>query len=159
MSTTISTLRTNVLAAVAAVLPAGTDVFEARVPAASFSVAIRQPAVVVSYAGKPKREGGPIGNRGRQGYVYAFTIAVVESDWASPAGAAYRAADLAELLLGSPALPDATDNLRTLSLGTVHDEEVFLRFVSESLEIDPGSTAQGGKFALVQQWETNEVRC
>jgi hypothetical protein len=156
---TIATLRTNLVAAVTAIVPAGTDVFEARVPAASFSVAIRQPAVVISYAGKPKREAGPVGNRGRQGYVYAFTIAVVESNWQTPAGAAYLAADLAELLLGSPALPPATDNLRTLSLGTINDEEVFLKFVSESLEVDPGSTAQGGKFAIVQQWETNEVRC
>lgn len=155
---TISTLRANLLSAIATILPVGTEIIEARVPAASFSVAIRHPAVVVSYSGKPKKEPGPVGNRGKQGYSYVFTIAIVEENWQGPAEAAYGAAELAELLHGSPALSPATLNLRTANLGTINDEAVYLQFVSESLEVDPGSTAQGGKFAIVQTWETGEIR-
>lgn len=155
---TIATLRANVLAAVTSLVPAGTEVIEARVPATSFALAIRQPCVVVSYSGSPKKEPGPVGKRGVHGYVWGFTIAIIEADWQAPAGAAYRAADIAALLRGEPSLPDTTPNLQTINLGTVRGEDVYLTFVSEAPEIDPGSTAQGGKFALVQQYETNEVR-
>lgn len=155
---TIDTLRANVLAAVASLVPAGTEVLEGRVPATAFALAIRTPAVVVFYGGKPKKEDGPIGNRGKQGYSYLFTIAIVEADWAAPAGAAYRAANIAELIHGSPASPPGTPNLRTIDVGTINDEHVRLKFVSEAPEIDPGSTAQGGKFAMVQLWETEQVR-
>jgi hypothetical protein len=155
---TIATLRQNVLNAIASVLPFGTEIIEARVPATSFALAVRQPCVVVSYAGSPKKEPGPVGKRGVHGYVWVFTIAIVEADWQTPAGAAYKAADIGALLRGEPSLPDTTPNLQTICLGNVRGEDVYLTFVSEAPEIDPGGTAQGGKFALVQQYETNEVR-
>ena len=156
---TIATLRAAVVNAVTSLVPAGTEVLEARVPATSFALAIRPPCVVISYAGSPKREPGPLGKRGVHGYVWVFTLAIVEADWQTPAGAAYKAADIAALLRGEPSLPDTTPNLQTINLGTVRDQDVYLTFVSEAPEIDSGGTAQGGKFALVQQYETNpEVR-
>lgn len=155
---TIATLRTNVLAAVTSLVPVGTSVVEARVPATSFALAKQTPCVVISYAGSPKKEPGPVGRRGVHGYVWVFTLAIVEADWQTAAGAAYKAADIGALLRGEPSLPPTAPNLQTISLGTVRGEEVYLTFVSEAPEIDPGGTAEGGKFALVQQYETNEVR-
>jgi hypothetical protein len=159
MSSTIDMLRTNVMAAIRSLVPADVEVLEGRVPATAFALAIRTPAVVVFYGGKPKKEDGPIGRRDRQGYSYVFTIAIVEANWATPQGAAYEAANLAEIIHGSPTSPDGTPNLRTIDLGVIHEDHVRLRFVSEAPEIDAGSTAQGGKFALVQTWQTEEVRC
>lgn len=158
MTTAISMLRTNLLNAIRLLLPE-LDVIEARTPDAWYAMNLRGgTAVVVSYAGKPKRREGPVGRRGVQGYVFRFSIAITGEDWASPAGATYEAADVAEELFGSPTLPVETPSLRTTSLGTIAGETVYLRFVDEQMQMAPNSTPEGGRMAIVQTWETDEVR-
>lgn len=156
---TIATLRASVKAAVTSLVPAGTEVLEARLPVMSFALAIRLPAVVISYIGMPKKKEGTLGTRGNQGCTHAFTIAVIEQGWEQPAAAVERAEDIAELLFGSPALPPATPNLHTIVLGNISGQDVYLKCLGASKEVDPGSTAQGGKYGIFQQWETDpEVR-
>ena len=76
-----------------------------------------------------------------------------------PAAAVERAEDIAELIFGSPSLPPSTPNLHTISLGTISGQDVYLKCIDEAKQVDPGSTAQGGKYAVVQRWETDpEVR-
>jgi hypothetical protein len=156
--TAISTLRANLIGLIGTLLP-GTEILETRMPEAWFAVNIRGgSAVVVSYAGKPKREPGPIGKRDRQGYVYRFTIAITGENWAAPAEATYAAADMAETLFGSPFAPPNTPNLRTETIGSIAGEALYLRFVDEVMQMAPNSTPEGGRFAIVQTWETNEAR-
>ncbi len=125
------------------------DVEQARSPQAIFAVAKRLPCVVVAYAGKPKEDEGPVGRRDVQKYSYRWVIAVVDEDWQTPEGAAMRVADLTETIF---------DGLRTVQLATVGQNPVFLKFESESPEVDPGAGDQGGRYAMVQAWRTNDVR-
>lgn len=143
-----STIRAALKIAIAALVPSGTNVYEARVPQMVFAVALRRPAVVIAYGGKPKAGEGPVGRRDRQGYVYAFTIAVVGEDWQTPEGAAYDAADISDALMA----------LRTVQLTTINGNPVYLAFESETPEVLSGATEQGGLYAMVQSWRTNEVR-
>lgn len=155
----ISTLRANVKAAVVSLVPVGTEVLEARIPEMSFALAVRPPTVVISYTGKPKKREGTLGTRGNQGYTHAFTIAVIELGFEQPAAAVDRAEDIAELIFGSSALPPATPNLHTIVLGTISGQSVYLKCLGDAKQVDPGSTAQGGKYGVFQQWETDpEVR-
>ena len=153
--TTISLLRTAVLDAIHTVLP-DVQVLEARSPQGWFALNITGDlAVIVAYAGRPKKAEGVVGRRDRQRYVYQFSIAVADSDWQLPVGANYAAADLAERLIGSPNTADTVPNLRTQPLVKIHDDMVYLKFISETPTMAPNSTPFGGKFALVQLWETS----
>jgi hypothetical protein len=153
--TTISLLRTKLLQTIRDILGPDVEIIEARHPQAWFSMNVRgKVAIVLSYAGRPKRDDGPLSRRDRQRYVYQFSVAVADADWQTPVGANYEAADLAERLAGSPNDADTVPNLRNAPLIKVHDDMVYLRFISETPTIAPTSTPQGGRFALVQIWET-----
>lgn len=156
--TAIATIRANVLALVRTLLP-GYDVLEGRTPDSWFALNLRGgTSVVVSWAGEAKREPGPIGTRERQGYVYRFVLAVTGENWADPVGATYEAADVLEILKGSPTAAPGTPNLRNQTVGTIAGEKLYLRFADAAAQIAPTSTAQGGRFAWLSTWETNEVR-
>jgi len=158
----IQTLCDAVNAAIVSLLPSTVDVREARMPDLIFQTELRGDGVVWSYAGIRKTDGGPLGDRGRQGYVFGFAVAAVGMDWSSPAGAVKEARDLAETLRGSPSqsmIPGGqrTPNLRTIRLTMIGDDPVYLVFLSESPRLDPQATAQGGRFAFVQSWETGPL--
>jgi hypothetical protein len=154
-ATTISLLRTKLLQTIKDIVGPDTEVLEGRAPQAWFAMNVRgKPAIVLTYAGRPKRNDGPLSRRDRQRYVYQFSIAVADADWQTPVGANYEAADLAEKLAGSPNNADTVPNLRTAPLIKIHDDWVYLRFISETPTMAPTSTPQGGRFALIQIWET-----
>lgn len=158
--TTISIVRAGLIAAIKTVLGPDVPVFESRVRAAWYLMNLPgHEAIVMCYEGQPMKERGPVGSRDRQGYVYRFSIAICSGDWATPVGATYGAADLGERLRGSPALPRETPNLRTQQIATILGEDVYVRFLDEVPTAAPNSTMQGGRFALLQTWETSpEVR-
>lgn len=158
MTMALETLRTNLIALVGSLLP-GYNVKESLLPGAWWAVAYEGGvAVVVSYGGKPKRGEGATGTRVKQDYVYRFMVAVCGENWAAPAGASYEAADVAEILFGSPNAPPGTPNLRNQSIGSINGEAVYLTFVDESPQAAPNSQPDGGRFAWIQTWETTEVR-
>lgn len=140
------TIRGNLETAIAALVPEAT-IYQARVPQAIFEVAVRKLAIVIAYAGKPKLREGPVSHRDRQRFAFSFVIAIVAEDWQTPEGAAYSAADVAERLMP----------LRNVQVATVNGNPLYLAFESEAPEVNPGATAQGGEYAMVQQWRTNEV--
>ena len=142
-------IRDSLIPALEAIVGAEVDVLQARAPQAIFGIAKRFPAVVVAYAGKPKDGEGPVGRRDLQRYSYRWLIAVVDSDWQTPEGAAMRVSDLTEAII---------DGLRTVQMTTVASNPLYLQFESESPEVDPGAAEQGGRYAMVQVWRTNDVK-
>ena len=140
-----------VLAAIGGVAP---DVLEGKTAKAWFLMNLRgNDGIVLGYENKTLKKRGPLGKR-KDKIQFRFTIAICSGDWREPVGATYRAADIAEYLTGSSALPDDTPSLRGLVLANVDDCDIYLHYVSESAEMAPNSTLQGGRFALVQTWET-----
>lgn len=141
-----------VLTAMGGIVP---NIYEGKTPEAWFIMNLAgTEAVVVSYAGTPLRARGPLGKRDRDRLYYQFQIALCSGDWADPVGALYTAADLSEYLLGSPALPDDTPNLRTTLLANIYGDDIYLRYAGQAAKMAPNSSLQGGRSALVSTWET-----
>ena len=162
MASDISVLCTALDTAIRSLIPADYDVQEARAQALLFETMLRPPGVVWCYGGSRKLGTGPLGDRGRQDYAFGFTIGCVGMDWSTAAGAVEQARDIAERLRGRPtqaALPDGqrTPNLRTISLGRLGDDPQYLVFANETPTLARGTDPHGGRFALIQQWETGPL--
>jgi hypothetical protein len=61
---------------------------------------------------------------------------------------------MGEYLMGSPSLPESTPNLNEIVLAHLGGDDIYLRYLNETPKMAPNSTYQGGRFALVQLWET-----
>ena len=146
-------------AAIKSLVGPNVDVQEARHNSLTFALKLRGDGIVWSYDGYSKVPPGSLGDRGRQPFSFRFTITVLGMDWSSPAGANTEAREMAETLRLSPADaqldPSIRPNgLRTIPLGTVGADTIYLQFESENVVLDPNSTPQAGRVGFVQTWTT-----
>jgi hypothetical protein len=150
----------SVEAAIKSLVGPTVDVHEARHPSLTFALNLRGQGIVWSYGRYQKVGEGPLGDRGRQDFVWPFTIAIVGMSWSSPAGANREARMMAETLRGSPSDALIIDqslrppNLRTIQLGKIGPDPIYLAYQGETVELDPNFTPQAGRVAYIQQWAT-----
>jgi len=148
---TIGTLRTGIKAAIAGVSAlSAVQVYDAAIPAHAYALALRKPALVLSYRGRRKLDDGPLTSRDRYRMVYQWTITLVAQDWREPAGAVTRT-------LGIEEMAEALDAIRLVSIGTVGDETVYPVFESETIDVPGDRGDEGGPASIVQEWTTTEV--
>lgn len=142
----VSTLRTAIRAGISAIRP-GIDLKDVVLPEHSFAAAVRKPTITLAYGGKPKRTPGPISQRDRNGLVYRWFVTVVDEELRTPSGAVLAAEETAEALLA----------LRTVKLGVIGRDPVYLMFLEETQLLDPRRNEEAGAVALVLAFETTEV--
>ena len=163
----ISDVCNAVDALIRAVVGPQVDVREVRHSSLLWAVSLRGDGIVWSYDGYEKVGGGPLGDRGKQDYVFRFTIAPIGMDWSSAEGANKKAREMAEQLRGAPsestlALTDRAPNLRIGSppntpLGTIGPDSLWLEFMSETTQLLGATPAFGGREAFVQKWQTTTL--
>lgn len=151
MTTTISTLRTGIKAAIAGISAlSGVEVFDAALPAHAYAVALRKPGIVLCYAGKSKVAPSELAARDNYRIVYRWTLTAVVDEWRTAAGALTTT-------LGIEEIAEALDGLRTVQIGTVNSQDTWMVWLSERVDAPADRGAEGGPAALVTEWQTTEV--
>lgn len=115
----------------------------------AWETTLNLPVIVIVYLGK-KPEGGKLSTRTNQDFVYSFALVVIADSYQpeETLDAVYEAEEISEALL----------ELRPVKLATMGGEGVYIGYSGEAQDVPSDRPLEGGKAAIIQNWDSTKVR-